>query len=648
MSPSSLIRLIALLGLAVCWAAIAHQGENHETNPDDSAPDPVVLAPGYRPLAYAAPEPGSYQLPSLGQAGDGEVLDVRGSQLRLAELLGDRVTLLAFMYASCDDVNGCPLTDLVFRQVQKSLSDQPQFADKLQILSLSFDPERDTPDALSKTQQTVTAISQPEWRYLTTSGVDQLSPILDQYQQSVIAEVDSAGNKTGYLSHILRVFLIDPTNTIRNIYSTSFLHADTVENDVKTLLLESGVETSVADGIVSTAAIQRAGDDKTGYESKDYTTNSLALLSRTGEEIDLLAHAGKPRSGLGAVPGFDELSTETVSLGRRLFFDRRLSLNDTISCAMCHVPEQGFASNELSTAIGVEGRTVRRNAPTILNTGYLKRFFHDGREFTLENQVWAPLFARNEMAIPSPGYLLGKLRAIEGYEDAFARAFGDKKISMERIGQALAQYQRTLIAADSPFDQWHFGGSNSALDESAKAGYALFVGKAGCVSCHQIDDNQAIFTDDQMHNTGIGYARSMYGKPQFSEVLIAPGVYVKVDRAAYAAASEPPPADLGLYEITQDPADRWKYKTPGLRNVSLTAPYMHDGSLKTLREVVLHYNEGGEPNEVLDPRIRPLGLSDLEINQLVAFLESLTSPEVATLVEDAFAAPIGDAGSSWQ
>jgi len=181
---------------------------------------------------------------------------------------------------------------------------------------------------------------------------------------------------------------------------------------------------------------------------------------------------------------------------------------------------------------------------------------------------------------------------------------------MNNLGEALAAYQMTLAAAASPFDRWHFGGEEQAVDEQVKRGFALFTGKAGCSQCHLVNAEFALFTDQQLHNTGIGYRASLPEPKRKERVQLAPGVFVEVPEEIIAQVSEPPAADLGRYEITQDPADRWKYKTPGLRNVALTAPYMHDGSLRTLREVVAFYNRGGVPNPLQDTRLRPLGLDD--------------------------------------
>ena len=213
---------------------------------------------------------------------------------------------------------------------------------------------------------------------------------------------------------------------------------------------------------------------------------------------------------------------------------------------------------------------------------------------------------------------------------------------METVGMALATYQRVLISADSPFDRWFYKGEKDALSASEKRGYELFSGKAGCTSCHTVGPEYALFTDDQMHNIGTGYRESMGIRPEKERILLAPGVYVDIDRDVIDSVGEPPPSDLGLYEITQNPHDRWKYRTPSLRNVALTAPYMHNGSIESLHDVVQFYNQGGVPNELLDPRIRPIGFTEQEAKDLVAFLKSLTGSNVDTLVADAFAAPVGD------
>lgn len=391
-------------------------------------------------------------------------------------------------------------------------------------------------------------------------------------------------------------------------------------------------------------AVFGPGDDKSGYESIDYKTNSLDLLKRVGEKANLMEFVVKPPLGLPpiTIPADNPISNEKIELGRKLFFDRRLSINDTFSCAICHIPEQGFTNNEIQTAVGVEGRTGKRNTPTVYNSAYLEKIFHDGRETTLEQQVWAPFLARNEMANPSIGYVISKIKAIKEYNGLFEAAFDGRGPTMETVGMALASYQRALNVANSPFDRWYFGKQDDAVSEQVKRGFELFSSKGACNICHLINEDYALFTDNKLHNTGLGYQDSMGIQPKTKRVQLAPGVFTDLDMSVIKSVSRPKINDLGLYEITQNPNDRWKFRTPTLRNLTLTAPYMHNGAMLTLREVVEFYNQGGVPNEVLSPLIKPLNLVGNEIDDIVAFLESLTGENVGTIVADAFAAPIGD------
>lgn len=334
------------------------------------------------------------------------------------------------------------------------------------------------------------------------------------------------------------------------------------------------------------------------------------------------------------VPKDNPITPEKVELGRKLFMDRRLSHNNTISCAMCHVPEQGFTSNELATAIGLEGRSLRRNAPTVLNVAFMERLFHDGREATLENQAWGPLLTPSEMANPSIGYVIEKIRSLPDYDGMFEKAFSGRGPSMETIGQAVASYERTLVSGNSRFDRWHYGKEANALTAEEQAGFRLFTGKAGCASCHTVGDQWALFTDNGFHNSGIGWARSMGHSGKY-RVQLAPGVFTEIEGSVVDSFSEPEQNDVGRFEVTENPADRWAYKTPTLRDVALTAPYMHDGSLPTLEAVVDFYDRGGIDNPLKDPRVKPLGLTTEEKRALAAFLKSLTGSDIDSLARDA-------------
>jgi len=607
---------------------------------DSPRPRQQILAPGYRPLQFTPPPVGSYQLPVIGSATDGNVLTTDNTPTHLHDLMGDKIVLLSFIYSTCSDVNGCPLATAVFHKINNRLQKEPELAAKLRLLTLSFNPQQDTPEVMRQYGKGFSN-NKIDWQFLTTRSEQQLQPILDQYQQSIQRIYDDKGRFTGTFSHILRVYLIDRKQQIRNIYSVSFLHADTLINDVKTLLQEHNAKPTETSPMP--ASLFQGGDNKQLYDQKDYQTHSVALSDRQGQSTHLIDTIQQPPLGLPSVPlpADNPISKAKIALGRKLFYDRRLSLNNTFSCAMCHIPEQGFSSNEMKTAVGIEGRSVRRNSPTLYNVAYASRLFHDGRENTLEQQIWGPLLAHNEMGNPSVGTVINKIKSLPNYQDLFERVFG-KGPNMMTIGQAIASYERSLNSANSAFDRWYFGKQQNAMSASGKRGFQLFNGKAGCSACHTINQSYALFTDNQMHNTGIGYRDSMQTTPAEYKVQVSPGVFVEVDGNYLAVITKPKAHDLGRYEITQSPEDRWKYKTPSLRNIALTAPYMHNGSISGLKAVIKFYNQGGVANENLDSLIKPLHLSETEIDDLVEFLKSLSGSNVKELIVDAFAAPIGD------
>ncbi len=373
---------------------------------------------------------------------------------------------------------------------------------------------------------------------------------------------------------------------------------------------------------------------------------AVNLGAALAEEADwagrALLRATEPQLGLPPAPhpADNPPTHEKIRLGRKLFFDRRLSANGTMSCGMCHVPEQGFANQELATAVGVEGRSVRRNAPTVLNVAFYSHLFVDGRETALETQYISPLTARNEMANPSVELVVTLLSQLPDYSGRFEKAFGAGP-SADRIGQALGAYQRSLNGGDSRFDRWRYGGDSSALSEMEKRGFALFSGRAGCSACHLHDDDQALFTDQAFHDIGYGWWREQLRQnpPPEEVVEVAPGVPYLMARETFASVGDPRPPDLGRYEVTKDPADLWKFRTPSLRNVAITAPYMHDGGLSTLDQVVRFYRNGGRPHPGQDPLIRPLDMSDQDLEDLTAFLRSLTSESIDEMINEARSAP---------
>ena len=395
------------------------------------------------------------------------------------------------------------------------------------------------------------------------------------------------------------------------------------------------VQAVLVNPVTQAAEFERVGrgDERGGYDSAEYVTDSRRIGALAGESGELPALVSAPPLGIPPLPGASHATPAGVNLGRRLFFDRRLSFNGTLSCAMCHVPEQGFTQNELRTPVGIEGRSVKRNAPALYNVAFRTTLFFDGREENLEQQIWSPLLAANEMGNPSVGTVLRRLRELGDYDADFQALYGEG-IGMETLGRALAEYQRALLSADSPFDRWYFGGKADALPESAKRGFALFVDK-DCSGCHQLQEGYTHFTDDDFHNTGLGFRRAM--EPN-RRVQLAPGVFVDRKDDIHV----PRLSDLGRYEATGQPKDRWKFRTPSLRNVAVTAPYMHNGSLATLADVIDFYDAGGVPNEGLDPRVRPLGLAPEQKQDLIAFLDSLNGSNLDALAADARLAPIGD------
>jgi cytochrome c peroxidase len=628
--------LLVMLGLFAAGFAICQPSTQQK------------LAPGYQELGFTAPIPGSYKLSLLGKAADGKVVDSTNNNLTLHNVMQEaghsgKIILLSFIYSTCSDVNGCPLAMAVLHKIKIRLKKDPEMAKHLKLLTLSFNPAYDTPERMKEFGSRLQD-GEVDWQFLTTRSEHDLQPILTGYHQNIQKIYDANGKFTQTFNHNLRVYLIDQHQQIRNIYNTELLHADTLIADIKTLLLTKPELGNTDLTSPKSPSIYQAGDNKQGYDSKTYETQSVAISKRQGKPADLLKTILQPPLGLPKlpVPADNPITPAKISLGRKLFYDRRLSMNNTFSCAMCHIPEQGFTSNEMATAVGVEGRTVKRNSPALYNVGYQTRLFHDARENTLEHQVWAPLLSHNEMANPSIGNVIDKINRNADYAGLFEQAFG-KPPGMENIGMALASYERTLNSGNSPFDRWYFGKDSNALGDQAQRGFALFTGQAHCNQCHTIANQYALFTDNQLHNTGVGFKAAM-AKPvkSLQHVQVAPGIYADVPTTVVESVSEIKANDLGRYEVSQNPSDRWHYKTPALRNIMLTAPYMHDGSIATLREVVAFYNEGGIANDNIDPLIKPLQLNEKQIEDLVAFMEALTGDNTEELIADGFAAPVGD------
>jgi cytochrome c peroxidase len=319
------------------------------------------------------------------------------------------------------------------------------------------------------------------------------------------------------------------------------------------------------------------------------------------------------------VPRKNPMTPEKIELGRKLFFDARLSADGRISCASCHDPKLAFTDGR-AVAEGIAGRRGSRNSPTLLNAMFNTGQFWDGRADTLEDQAVQPLVNPLEMGNGSYDEVVKRLRAIPEYTAEFQSVFGSE-VKIELIGKAIAAYERALVSGDSPLD--HFvAGDQNAISEAAKRGFALFRGKARCSRCHTFSEALPFFTDFNYHNTGVAM-----NHPNFDKLSRQAYAVIETDKAGEvidALAKQEGGQELGRVLITYQVFDIGSYRTPSLRNISLTAPYFHDGSAKTLADVVRFYNEGGRQNINREWDLNTLSLTEDERSDLVAFLESLT------------------------
>jgi cytochrome c peroxidase len=325
------------------------------------------------------------------------------------------------------------------------------------------------------------------------------------------------------------------------------------------------------------------------------------------------------------IPPASPLTPAAVALGEKLFFDSRLSGDDTVACATCHDPARAFTDGR-PVSVGIHGRVGQRNAPTVLNALYNKTQFWDGRVNTLEQQAALPITNPFEMGSASIGEAVGKIAGDTDYQNQFMLAFG-RGVNEQDMLRAIATYERTLSSFDSPFDHFIAGDSN-AINDAAKRGWKLFNTKARCNLCHALTDKQqdvTVFTDNDFHNIGIGIIRHrVVPLAQQTERELARGDLQAIDATAITSET----SVLGRFLITKTQNDIASFKTPDIRNILVTGPYFHDGSMQTLWDIVDHYNKGdGVTDPWLDEDIQPLALTEPEIDDLVAFLASLTSPQ---------------------
>jgi cytochrome c peroxidase len=369
----------------------------------------------------------------------------------------------------------------------------------------------------------------------------------------------------------------------------------------------------------------------------------IGVLLAAGLALALGAAAGEmaeqPPLGLPPVPVPEDnpQTPEKITLGEKLYNDKRFSSTGEVACATCHDPEKAFTDSPLKTSEGVNKLTGTRNAPTVVNAAYMPTQFWDGRSPSLEDQALHPPVNPVEGGLADHEPILEIVRTDPEYVRMFQDVFRKtgNEVTMDEVTKAIAAFERTVVAGNSPFDRYFYAGEKDALTDAQRRGFELYVNKGRCVSCHVIEQTQATFTDGRFHNVGVGINEIQTDVPALADE------YLKADLTGeevdHEVLTDKRSSELGRFAVTTEFDGLGAFKTPTLRNVAVTAPYMHDGSKATLRDVMVHYNNGGVTNEgdhvndFLSGGIRPLDLTEDEIDDLVAFMDALTSPEFADL-----------------
>ncbi len=333
------------------------------------------------------------------------------------------------------------------------------------------------------------------------------------------------------------------------------------------------------------------------------------------------------------IPADNPQAPAKIALGDALFHDARFSSTGEIACKNCHLDAIAFHDGR-PVAKGVHMQRGTRNAPTVVNAAYYDYQFWDGRVQTLEQQAIQPLLNPVEHGLRTEEEVLDIVRRDPRYIAQFVEVFGvaPQAITIQHLAQAIAAYERTLISGNSAFDRWYYGGDQTAMSESAQRGFAVFTGPGHCAECHAVSQQYALFTDQAFHNANASFAL-LGADPEHRAAQFMRARKANLDQRVL---SDREASELGRFAVTGQREDLGAFKTPSLRNIARTPPYLHDGSLNTLEKVVEYFNNGGKlnprdpvPNPFQSPLIRPLHLSEVQKDDLVAFLKSLTSPEYA-------------------
>ncbi|HWU91216.1 MAG TPA: cytochrome c peroxidase [Kofleriaceae bacterium] len=376
-----------------------------------------------------------------------------------------------------------------------------------------------------------------------------------------------------------------------------------------------------------------AGCTGLGYADPAGADHGAAPFAKQAQQVEALVAGFDPAAApkwvdpvvwKSLIPDDNAPTAARIALGRKLYFDPRLSKDKTVACATCHDVTRSFTDRRPASE-GIGGKVGRRSAPTTMNAALLASQFWDGRAARLEDQAILPITNPIEMGQPDGAAVLAAIATDPSYAPMFQAAYG-RAPKLEDVGRALASFERTLIFLEAPFDRWARGEAG-AISDAAKRGFVLFNGKGRCMTCHPINAANPIGSDGRFHNIGVSARHQDFTAlaTKALAVLAKNGATAAIDELALGGDT----SELGRFVVTRIESDIGGFRTSQLRNIGITAPYMHDGSMQTLWDVIDHYNRGGEANPYLDGGIEPLALSDTEIDELVAFLFTLTDRRFA-------------------
>ena len=357
-----------------------------------------------------------------------------------------------------------------------------------------------------------------------------------------------------------------------------------------------------------------------GAATEEYQQRILDTLRPESGATNYVPNGVDPVYWNSLIPKENEITPARIALGRKLYFEPKLSADGTVSCATCHDVTRGF-SDQQPTSEGIGGQFGTKNSPTTMNVTLLHTMFWDGRSPSVDHQAMQPIINPVEMGVEdNEAVIIAGIKDDPEYQKMFQGAYG-REMNFQDIGRAIATFERTLNFLDSPFRRYQNGDQN-AMSADAVEGWKLFNREGRCTACHTMSPSNPLGTDNKFHNIGISASHQDFPRlaADAAKILQQDSSDKILDELALASEY----GELGRFTVTHNTCEIGAFRTPMLVNVGITGPYMHDGSMKTLWDVVDHYNAGGEPNLFLDGGIEPLNLTDRQVDQLVAFLFALT------------------------